>query len=245
MKFLTPPLLSLLLVSSLAVAASPPELSFDFNNSQSVQVSSGATQVEGQILGEAKPGGSGSGVTGQPEDRAFDNSAAASITSDGIFLLPDVHEVRGREQLTVTLWYRVNGGKVSGEGERLADYGENWLFFADAPGRLSVQVPTGGTGQSSPDGSYQTEGWVFAAFTFDAATSTVTYYRGGVQNDAKEAGRRWSFTEPMPDHPTPLQFGNNSARTRAFAGFLDNIKVFATALNPEEIEAIRQSDLGL
>lgn len=241
------PLAILTLGSALNATAltAPPEplLSFSFDSDAQYQASAGTVPCQGEVAGTAKIGADNSGASGKPGDRAYDNSAAAGIESDGIFKLPDVPAVRGLGQMTVALWYRYKDGKLPGEGERLADFGGNWIFFSDAPARLAAQVPTGGLGQSAPDGSYPNGGWVFAAFSFDEASGTVRYFRGTPEEPVVEVVARKSFTEPMKSDATRLQFGNNYDLNRAFAGWLDAIKVFDTALDDAQLEKIRQADL--
>lgn len=231
-------------ILSLKLAASEPQaiLAFDFN-ADGNPASTGTVQVEGAVLGSAEIGTGGSGVSGRNDDRAFINPSATSADSDGILQLPDVAEVRGLAAMTFVVWYRYNDGAEPGLGERLGDFGSNWLFFFDAPNRLMAQVPTGGPGQSAPNNSYNVSGWVFAAFTFDHGTETVTYFRGSAGERVVNVSSRRSFAEPMNNVATPLQFGNNNARNRAFPGALDALKIFDRVLTLEELEAIRLADL--
>jgi hypothetical protein len=220
-----------------------PVLSFDFDSEAAEQRSTGTAAITGEVSGSAKIGGDGSGVSGKPGDRAYDNSVATGTASDGIFKLDDAPGARGLGQMTVALWYRHKDGKLPGEGARLADFGGNWLFFSDAPARLAARVPTSGPGQSAPNGSYPNEGWVFAAFSYDEPSGTVRYFRGTPEEPVVEVVARESFTERMKSNATPLHFGNNHDLNRAFAGWLDAIKVFDTALDAAQLEKIRQTDL--
>lgn len=220
-----------------------PVLAFNFDTPAKVQPNEGTADVQAELEGVAIIGQSGSGVSGKPGDHALVLAPESATGTDGILSLEDVPGARGLEQMTVIIWYRCHEGSLPGKGERLADYGGNWLFFSDAPGRLVAQVPTGGPGQSAPSHAYDDSGWVFAAFTYDFASSTVSYYKGTRGTPVSFVVDRHSYTERMKSNRTPLQFGNNHARTRAFAGSLDAIQVFDQVLGLSELEMIRQADL--
>jgi hypothetical protein len=243
-----PPSFSLIILPFIFVAsvsqAVEPVLEFDFNtNPGNVITGGGSAQPVGTLEGEAKIGKEGSGLTGKSNDLAFDNTDVQSAESAGRLKLADLPELRGLDQMTVTLWFKPEGGTLRGEGERLIDYGANWLFFADAPRRLSVQIPAG-VGQSASNESYAGSGWVFAAFSFNQAENRVIYYKGDLSSPTQQIIARTSFIEPMGNRRTSLQIGNNEACTRAFDGWLDNVKIFDQALSADEIEAIRMSDLA-
>ncbi len=208
-------------------------------------------------------------------DRSFDNSASAGMQSPGgIALNAEEEVIPSLLSWTVAGWYKTaeevplqGGGTVlfmtppvfTGE-PGLANSG--FAVRAENPNgiRVSVNGTNTASGTSGVDEWMDTQTWVFFAVTYDGDLDgeNLSFYRGyrnsiegrDTPNVSLVASANFPLgaTKPAPG----LSIGNRTDDfSRAFDGFLDNMRLFGSAtdesgaLSLSELEQLRASDLAL
>jgi hypothetical protein len=108
---------------------------------------------------------------------------------------------------------------------------------------------------SSTIGAFaNTNEWVFFAITLDAATGAVSFFKGTPTSPVNGAGG--STVGPLvggqiATTDRSFYIGNSASesaewfQSRAFAGMLDNLRVYGRELNLAELESLRLADLTL
>jgi len=231
-------------------ALETPLVEFTFDSPDLQQTSSGKAAAQGRVALPARIGGPGSGVSGKPEDLAFENTAAngmggrATEEAGGAFSVPEGAGARGLQTMTVALWFKTALGQKLGSGVRLAILGNAWAVLSGAPGRCELSISGSRSAKSAID-DYAEEGeWVFFAATFDADSQVVSFFKGTSQNPVREVGAVTDYGVRMNNQPGPLTIGNTPALNRPFNGCLDNFRLWASILDISDLEALRQSDLN-
>lgn len=243
--------------ATVAFAASP-YLEFGFNERGGTTFSSGTQPMAlGFETQEGQPadwhGAAGSGVTGLPHDRTFDNTASTDMGGDGLggrAVATEHITFPVMDSFTVSGWIRTAPGVEFGRFARLFWWDSSnqvFLFFNGAS--LAFKGHSVGTYDSFPP----TEEWVFFAATYDgtADADNVRFYRGTrssavtqVQVATISAGRNVAFPQGQ------LMLGNNpvgSLPTQPCDAWMDNFRVHlasgtAGALGLTELEALRVHD---
>ena len=259
----------MLAAGAVSFAAEKPLLEYLFNETGVNAASSGTVNAplefrsrSGNRLADLH-GDEGSGVSGKPGDRAFNNTDADMGGGGGVAKTEDnVDDIDGLVSFTYCGWFKT-AGDVSFVGSlaRLGkDYDENkgWQFLGNNGDGVLVYVDTGSrvfAGGKPTDLSVlaQTEKWVFFAVTYDGTKSgnNVKIYAGDQKKPVALAGTQTINSSTSDKNGVALAVGNEINRSRAFSGFLDNIRLYGTktsrdntgALTVEQLEAIRAGDL--
>lgn len=182
--------------------------------------------------------------------------------------LSQVNEV---SQLTVQGWMKMPAGKPLGtDGTASAIMGNLGSSSNDGGWVVRGQrTSTAGTLEfrvgelqstldhvtitSSPAAYSETDQWVFFAVTLDATTGKVQFFKGTSESTLIPAGG--STVGPLVGNKITLSdrnfyIGNSGSESlewfqgRAFAGLLDNLRVFDRTLNMAELEAYRLADVS-
>lgn len=202
----------------------------------------------------------GGGVSGRPGDRAFDPyswNGYKNAHASSLGMIPDAYT--SLERFTVVAWVRIN---------RVPKLGET-LFLLHADNRIKITFYTrddSGWGTLEVNGRKFGSGvgwlgaadvgrWVNIAVTYDSALSVgaARFYRG----DAAAAisgpfaqggdGRSSNFGAGGLLHVTPdtgLMIGNVHEVNRTWCGLIDEVRMFDTALDAEELDALRLKALA-
>lgn len=230
--------------------------------------SAGATATLLDAAGAATDlhGVDGSGVSGLPGDRAFNNTASTGMGNSGtggIALVADNDNVDELASFTLSGWFKTAGTTALTNFARLFEDevgGAGYhLLAGDAAGEFRPQVD----GNELPDisGWGDTQKWVFFAMTYDGTQSTdnLLLYKG-YRNDAEAGGgvgsanveliaTRTIDAGQVEGNTSPLQMGNRADRARPFDGFLDNMRIDGSAtdatgaLTITDLETRRAADV--
>jgi hypothetical protein len=237
-----------------------PLVHFDFNQSGSSYSNRGSLSMNGDIVGGGASGVAGSGVSGQSWDRAFDNSATPVMSDPNyegrVQMSQALTSLNGASQLTITGWYKnvsvipigshtthlVFSGAPSGVNDGFQVRGsfrkDNISVYND------VTFIMGSNGFSQTVSYNPAEEWRFREWTFFAVTwqqnISTTIYRG----DAASIYRTTLFG-PNPSGlnnvNTPGQIGNfaNTFNDNPLDGFMDDVRIYDSALSTAQIESVR------
>lgn len=254
--------------TSVSTGASTPALTFrDLGGDEADLHSAAGLGMAGDIVGHPDFG----------TDRSFDNTASLVMQGlGGIALNTSDTSVSQLKSWTVSGWYKTDGEQIFGNGGTVVvqspvcfnvncNPGINAVGFAVRGEwgngfRTSVNGTNTGTG-SSGNTWEDKHTWVFFAVTYDGTQSIANlhYYRG-YRNATEATTHPVSTTETAFDTldkgetlpSTGIAIGNRvDDMSRAFDGYLDNIRVFGSradgsgALTPAQIESIRKTDLAV
>lgn len=211
---------------ALAFAAGPvTSWQFDENAGSTVVDSSGA-QHDGTLAGAA-------GWTAA-------RSGAAAVSLDGnTAYVSGTGTVSSAADFTVTAWVELaNGG---GNGALVSENGSHSSGFAlrYGGGRWRFVMARTDTNGAATDTAVSTThtvvgSWVHLAGVWDAGTATMTLYVDGVAEDT-------AAHPTTVDAATGLQVGRdlfNNTWTYHTVGSIDDVRVYAWALNPGQVAAV-------
>lgn len=209
------------------------------------------------------------GVSGQPGDRAFDNTSATGMGGE--------HSMGSRAQqsptgaldsltsFTLQGWFAFPGdGSFPGARlvEKRGSATSQLSLFLGAGSRQGALTLALGTPSSDAVISTVSEmspllgtrnTWTFFAVTYDGtlARDNVRFYAGSITAKVEQVGpARTLSAGALGSIPGPLVFGNNQRGNRPWQGLLDNFRVFGTtagqeaALPLEELERLRLVDVS-
>lgn len=199
-------------------------------------------------------GALGSGVSGQPADRAFDNSAATGMGSgeSGGRALGHPQDTELLDSLTLSGWFRTVDRVIGSFGR---------LFFWDGPQQVyaypdnSLDFAAGNNRSVHSDAAYTEIGtWVFFAVTFDGTQSSnnVKFWKGTRTNAVHLVSTHSLAAGPFDPAYQRFAIGNsyhNSSPTQPFDGWLDNFRMHGGqgangVLNQQELEDLRAQDIA-
>lgn len=203
------------------------------------------------------------GVSGQPEDYAYDGSAAEGMgtASSGIDACR-VHYVgdgfnSSFSSLSLCGWFKTESGPISNTARLLQSVGtENLNLYEAAGNGLRFQV--GGIYVNSGAGTYTNAGtWTFFAVTYDstigAGSNNVTFWMGDedslflVSSQELAGAGAWDGLGTSADFAVGNRHGNTSAGdlNRPFDGYIDDFRVYGApdgssgALSYDQLNDIR------
>lgn len=199
----------------------------------------------------------GAGVSGKPGDLAFDLSAATGMGSnDPVFSgpvgrvsssEPGLKALSGLRSVTITGWLR-----PASPIQAAARIIVTSVFGLQAAGRNQLQFalhnPGGPPMYVNSEGAYSSvDLWMFFAVTFDGAETSdnVKFYVGGPSGEINAAGTGAIESDQLGTMTGGILVGNNDHGVRPFAGLIDNLAIYGSAvdssgaLTPEQIEAVR------
>ena len=263
-------LFSIILLSANSFALTLPEplVKYLFNETGTEALNSGASSAPLKLYTidglTDLHSDSGLGVSGLPGDRAFDNSPATRMGSQGTGHGRGVTDADGiqllggtKDFVTVQGWFKA---------DTILYAGAVIMFI---PGMVDVRQTTGTRGvirfmsddtklpsADSPAVYNKTGEWVFFAVTWDGTkeTDNVHFYIGD-RTTPVQLGGTATFAHPMKpkEVPLPLIIGDTNAGmpdktfTRPFDGYLDNLRIYGASdasaiLSLEQLEFLRKID---
>lgn len=264
-------LLAALLVAG-PLAAQNLVLSYDFNEASPVYASTGTLKAKLKGKGkEQKAGEPGSGVSGQPADRAWDASAATvqaldteskAVNRNALAHDKDENAIDDLKAMTLVFWFHAD--------QPLSSAANRFVFNASSATKAThgyyVRAVSRGNGprrtqaleffpclngaESKPvisqyfsagSGYAKVGEWVFVAITWNGGR--IDFYVGDRHSPAKPAGSG-VFAGQLGDEKQALVLGNTGAGNRGFDGKLDNFRLYDGALSPVAIEALRTADVA-
>ena len=264
--------IALLFITSYSPAADLL-LEYKFNETGNYAANSGtlSDSLEFRSAATGSPlvdahGADGSGVTGKAGDKAFDNSAA-TMGGNGYVgrTAGDVDAVDQLVSFTISAWYKTAGttSLVGSNARFLLDYATSpttngWQLLGNnnaTPG-LFAYMDNVSVNMNALSGTVlaQTETWVFIAMTYDGTltSNNLKLYGGTKTNGVTLLDTRTVNSGALEDNAEPFLVGNSSDRTRAFSGFIDNVRLHGTktagdnsgVLDLAALEKIRMKDIN-
>ncbi|RRJ96381.1 LamG domain-containing protein [Opitutaceae bacterium TAV4] len=234
-------------ISAVTIPAPLLDYSFNATTNNAGSLSNADLTISGGG-GNAKIGADKSGVSGLAGDYAFvtANTSHGSNGGTGVAqsTTADLPEL---SSFTITGWFKTstainNGGYLFASGSIILR--TNSVDISTGCLNLSVEGKNSGrTNLTAPNLYAKTNEWVFFAVTFNGAQAS--FYQGdtvtGVSTRSNLTLANGSFNPAAG-----LLIGNNGktvfSDVRAFAGSLDNIRFFGSALSIEQLEKIRTAD---
>lgn len=218
-------------------------------------------------------GASGSGVSGQAGDYAFDNTASTKMGGSGAingtnagygglgFADGTATAFDGLSSYTISGWY--NATTLPSNYARLIEIGSSSsataiLFQGNAGSsatnlRLTTNIGGVNTGLEINDSMLlASNSWVFFAFTVDGQTGTITLYAGTDSSSVVEMGSIVvEDTGTVSVGGDSIGIGNSlgTGNQRPFDGLMDNVRVWGSdtdasgALSLSALESIRAGDV--
>lgn len=240
---------SVITFASLDVSAAPL-VQATFNDSSNLDLLNGA------VLGAP-----GSGVSGQPGDRAYVAAAAEEPIpgeSGPAAEIIDARTQENLEELTITCWYKPTTDLVApmtlftlGVGTLIWEPNSHWTLRLEGKPADGSDLRLMYWFGSSRDGAVRPWGesgsWIYFAAVWKKAEGTVTFYQGDREHAATQTNESVRDDDVMPltglENYKVIVGSNGGKMDRSFNGAIDNFRVFDKALSPEELNAIREGDL--
>lgn len=204
---------------------------------------------------------SGTGVSGLPGDRAFNNSASVSMGGNGgrAIHASDFDGIDGLASYTWSGWFNV-ATQVTNNARFMESRstGQGWLLFATgASGLMNLQLNGVSAAVSTAGYGLNANQWVFFAVTYDGtlASNNVNFYKGTTSTPVVQIGSTVSLNGgTVINDSAALVIGNSTSTgsplgfNRAFDGFLDNMRIHGAAdnsgvLSLGDLEALRAADV--
>jgi len=194
----------------------------------------------------------GSGVSGETNDKALDNSDALFMGSGGKggYAYLDYTAFPTMDSWSVSIWFKANSTPKDFARLAIFSSGPNFYFFPDAA--LTASPYAFGGDASTTAQFTQTNQWTFVAFSYDGTKSTdnLKIYRGSRSNPVTLLS-----TTSLASHSEQSPFwnlyigGNKPDQDQPFDGLLDNFRMHGgTGTNGvatlAELEALRANDAG-
>jgi hypothetical protein len=244
-------------------------LGYQFNDSGgSVAAADGSAAGSApalNIVGPGVIGADGSGVSGMPGDRAFNNSAAngmggtANSTGGRGTHAADFDAIDGLLRFTIAGWFKTAGPSSLGGNavlfsNRSGVAGVSVHGDPNAPGNLILAVDNG---SNSSVGFAATQSWVNFAVTYDGTIlqpgPNVFFYGGAIDSPLTLVGSgtntNGSGNDPASNETAALSLGARVlfATTDAdpFDGLLDNLRIWNEVVDLATLEGLRRSDAGI
>ena len=217
------------------------------------------------IVSPSVIGADGSGVSGLPGDRAFDNSAASTmggtVNSSGGrgTQAADFEAIDGLLKFTVAGWFKTAGTSAIGGNAVLYDNrsgiaGVRVHGDPNIPGNLVLAVDNG---SNSSAGFDATQDWVNFVVTYDGTIlqpgPNVFFYAGGIGAPLTLVGSgtntNGSGNDAASNETASLSLGARvlfgTTDADPFDGLLDNFRVWNEVVPLSTLEGLRQSDAGI
>ncbi len=190
---------------------------------------------------------SGNGLNGQSFGGAQTTTTNARLCRSGSFTgSPTYAEVANnarlniRSTLTVTAWIRPASIPAS-ELMSFLSKDDNYEFHVASNGRVNWWWGGGSQELFSPNNTVAANQWTFVAFVFTRGAQAM--YAGGVSSAATVVASGTDAAQ-LAQNALPLQIADDQSfggGSRRWNGLLDEIRIYDTALDAAEIEAVRTS----
>jgi hypothetical protein len=249
----------LALAVTLSAAPKPIlEMRFNGNPESSTVVNTGSMgpSLDGLILTPDGTGrlGNGVGVSGRDDDRAFDNSAANGHKGSPSRLveIANLGRIGPHQSFTLCFWQKPDpdSGPASTATKFISGLCGTTVQEGDGLSELQVSLP-GAEPVSCGNGSLAAVGWQMIAVTYDGSDrpGQLKVYTASKTEPLMEIANATVEGSPTIDPRGRAQIGNNGRFERAFDGWIDNLRYFASAndgggvLEEPDLEALRQLDI--
>ncbi|RRJ96101.1 PEP-CTERM sorting domain-containing protein [Opitutaceae bacterium TAV4] len=214
----------------------------------------------------------GLGVSGKLGDYTFNNTGSSQMGGGsttpgygGVATLSNgAASLNGLSSFTISGWYNTASATKAGNSARLVAAGTGFeILFQVAvtganPTPAALRVTHGSSKGAMAMGAsdtifYQTNTWIFFAYTFDGGTGVGTIYGGDKTTGAVSALATGSVasTGGVVTASGNLFIGNQAgANQRPFDGLMDNVRVWGEssgaggALSLAELQAVMTADLA-
>ncbi len=240
--------------------AQTPILEYKFNETGTSASSTGSDATALNLYKNTSTlwdmhGAPGSGVSGRPGDRAFQNIRIETPT--GGAARSDAAPVDAIDELTsFTLmgWFHTGNESMIPGGARLIAFDDGTggiSLWADGSGNLTLTI--GNASRTTSGALYSaTNSWQFFAVTYDGTLTgdNVNFYVGTLADDSLSTPVTLGLNKGTVGATTrPLMIGNKLGNDRPFGGAMDNIRIFGSktdasgVLTAIEIESFRAFDV--
>lgn len=245
-------------------------LGYQFNDASgsTTAIADGSAAGSSPALNVVAPGtigADGSGVSGLPGDRAFNNSAATAMggTINGSggrgTHAADFEAVDGLLKFTIAGWFKTDSTIAIGANAVLFDNrtgisGVRVHGDPNIPGNLVLAVDNG---SNSSTGFGATQAWVNFAVTYDGTIlqpgPNVFFYAGGINSALTLVGSgtntNGSGNDPASNDSNALSIGSRvlfgTSDADPFDGLIDNIRIWSEIVPVATLETLRQTDAGV
>jgi hypothetical protein len=203
----------------------------------------------------------GGGVSGQPGDRAFDNSASTGMGNageGGIAEAASLPAIHGLLSATLQGWFKSESGPLNSLARLFDTYASSERDQLTIIGRDNgkLQFLINHAGVVTSNAAYAEVGqWVFFAITYDGTRTSqnVQFYKGTAIDPVTLVETR-TINQGRSTNHTGLWVGNicpatNDCGTRPTDGLMDNFRIFGSTtssngvLTLEQLESLRTKDL--
>ena len=190
----------------------------------------------------------GVGVSGMPNDKAFDNNWWTDATVEHGYGKQEQNksELDGLKSATWQGWFKVDA--FPEYSTRLFDKRAYLVVLRGEYLRLLLQ---GGSDLSSAKLGVRTGEWVFFAVTYDNTKieDNLQFFVGTITEEVRLVSKH-TYAIEMPTSTKALHIGlPSNAASPVFKGLLDNMRIFGSkndntgVLTQQELEKIRQGDM--
>lgn len=220
---------------------------YTFDEASGSYANSGTATTVGTINGNGLHGADGSGVSGQPGDRAYNNIPSGSRVDFG----NTPGATGGNTAMTITFWYKAaDASAVITAGSRVLNSDGAIIYGGDTnTGGFRIQLnPTppdtnviySSNAQTEGSGYLQDDTWVFAAIAWDG--STVNFYSGTDSSSLVSQGSVATFAgKTTNEFVNTSSIGNRGGAqfNRQLDVLFDDFRIYDEGLNAAQLEAVR------
>jgi hypothetical protein len=207
--------------------------------------------------------GPGSGVSGAPGDRAFDNTASTGIlTASRGQHAADFNPIDGLATFTLGGWFKLPSTATESIGRQAALFENGTISVLDP--LAGFRLRGGATANSgtlelrvnrdfmveSPAAYTEIGQWVNFAVTYDGTKSSnnVQFYKGTLTSPLALVSTGSLNAGPAAQDAIPLTIGvtpTSGLTFNPFNGLLDNFRIWDSVVPLAGLEAVRQGDVGV
>lgn len=176
---------------------------------------------------------------------SMDNTASSAGSGGGYAQTASSFDVLDNlSQATITGWFNL---QAAAGLSRLVDRADNsvgsdqWSLYLDGDVN-KLQLNLGGTSYVS-NPMVGTDAWVYFAVVINEndGGNKIKFYAGDVANAASLKGNLASSSSGLGDNSKKLTIGNRESGSRAFDGYLWDVRIYNEALTDTAVEGIRAS----
>jgi hypothetical protein len=159
------------------------------------------------------------------------NGASALVT------VPDSPSLRLSNGMTLAAWVNPTSGNNGWRDVVYKGDDNYYLEASTSSGAPGIGIIAGGTrAETYGPASLPLNTWTFLAATYDG--TTLRLYVNGTQVSSQRAGGS------LLTSGNPLQIGGDSIYGQFFAGMIDEVRIYSTALSPAQIQADMLTPVG-
>jgi hypothetical protein len=206
-------------------------------------------------------GGPGSGVSGRPGDRSFNNSGSTGFGGSGGRHAADFGPIDGLTSFTLSGWFKIPSGSVEAIGRQAPLFENGTISVLDAPAGFRLRggaVANAGTLELRVNRDVMVEStrayteigqFVYFAVSYDGtvATNNVLFYKGLVGQSVQLVTTASLNAGGVADESIPLHIGatfTSGLTLASFRGELDNFRISNRVESLATLEAVRVADVN-